>query len=182
MNYVIVIPHNIERAVKPHLFQDGVEQGAFLFARTRELPDELSMEVIDFYLIPSNAWEEQSDFCLQLKDSERAKIMKQARDLNVSAIEAHSHPGSEKRVWFSLSDCRGIAEFAPYAKWKLDGKPYGAMVWGESSVDAVIWHGGFAQPMQVNEVRIIGPRTKVLIPRATWGRSRITPDERSGRW
>ena len=84
MRYVIVIPREIERAVKAYLFRDGVEQGVFLFSRTWESPDELSMEAIDYYLIPSTAWEEQSDFYLQLKDSERARIMKRARDLNLT--------------------------------------------------------------------------------------------------
>lgn len=182
MRYVITIPEEIEHIVRVHLFQSEIEQGAFLFARVVKPPEELSVDVADCHLIAANAWDEQSEYYLELKNSERAVIMKQARDGNFAAIECHSHPGSGKRVRFSPSDTTGIARFALYAKWKLDGKPYGAMVWGESSVDAVVWHGGFAQPMQVNEVRIVGPRMKVLIPRATWRRKRITPDERNGRW
>ena len=168
MRYAIIIPLHIERRVKAHLFQSEIEQGAFLFARITESPEELSLAIVDYCLIPPGAWEEQSEHYLELKDSERARIMKLARDGNVAAIECHSHPGSGKRVWFSPSDCIGIAEFALYAKWKLDGKPYGAMVWGESSVDAVIWHGEFVKPMKADEVRIVGQQAKVFVPRGTW--------------
>lgn len=168
MRYVIVIPQNIERIVKAHLFQSEIEQGAFLFARIAESPEELSLTVVDHCLIPGAAWEEQSQHYIELKDSERAAIMKRARDGNFAAIECHSHPGSGKRVWFSPSDCIGIAEFALYGKWKLDGKPYAAMVWGESSLDAVIWNGDFAAPMQVDEVQIVGQQKKVFVPRGAW--------------
>ncbi len=168
MRYSIVIAENEESVLRAHLFQGGLEQGAFLFAHVLSTPEEVILEVVDAYLIPPEGWLIQSEVYLEMNDAERAKIMKKARDRGVAVVECHSHPGSEDAVCFSLSDQKGIAEFALYAKWKLDGKPYAAMVWGECSVDAVIWLSNFAEPHKVNEVCIIGKMAKILVPRNTW--------------
>src|SRR5204862_2134353 len=130
-------------------FQNEVEQGAFLFAEARSDGGELQLNVTDFYLVPPRGWEVQMEVYLQMKDSERAKIMKLAREKNLCAIDCHSHPRADDDVWFSPSDVAGISEFAEYAKWKLDGKPFAAMVWGEESVDAVLWHGDFTAAERV---------------------------------
>ena len=105
-----------------------------------------------------------------MKDTERAKIMKKARDGGFGVIDCHSHPRATDDVCFSLSDRRGIEEFAAYARWKLDGKPYVATAWGASSVDAVLWHGEFTQPNPLGEIRVTGDRTQVVKPQRSWFR------------
>ena len=167
MKSTLVVPEGIERAVRDHLFQSEIEQGAFLFSRTRSAENELLIEVVDCYLIPAEGWEVQLDVYLEMKDQERGKIMKMARDCGV--VDCHSHPDSQDEIAFSPSDRKGITEFAAYAKWKLPGKPYVAMVWGESSVDAVVWHDSFEAPWQLGEVRVTSPtRTRVATPRGKW--------------
>jgi hypothetical protein len=71
-------------------------------------------------------------------------------------------------VWYSPSDVAGITDFAQYAKWKLDGKPFAAMVWGEQSVDAVLWQGEFADAERVALVKIVGNSNQTLIPTGSW--------------
>lgn len=170
MKYVLVIPQHVERTLRDHLFQSELEQAAFLFARPVEISDELRMEATDIYAVPREGWDVQLEVYLELNDSERAKIMKMARDRGLAIIDCHSHPGSGDDVWFSPSDKDGITDFAGYVKWKLDGKPYTAMVWGESSIDAVIWHGDFSQACKVDEVHVVNDPTTALIPRGTWFR------------
>ncbi len=170
MRYVVTIPRDLVRSLRVHLFQNELEQGAFLFARMVETLEELHIEAVDAYLIPPDGWQVQLEAYLEMSDAERAKIMKIARDGNFAVVDCHSHPGSEDHVWFSPSDRDGITEFAAYAKWKLDGKPYTAMVWGESSVDAVAWCGSFTEARRVSEVRIAGSATRFLTPRGTWFR------------
>jgi hypothetical protein len=147
-----------------------LEQGAFLFAQPVRYGNELWLDAVDAYLISPSGWRVQHEVYLEMNDAERAKIMKIARDRNLAVIDCHSHPGSEDDVWFSPSDKRGITEFAAYAKWKLDGKPFAAMVWAEGSVDAVGWHDGFEKVLKVDEVKILGIQAKVLVPRGTWFR------------
>jgi len=156
---------------KEHLFQNEIEQGAFLFARTEVLGDDLALVVVDSYLVPARGWEMQMDVYLQMKDSERAKIMKMARAKNLCAIDCHSHPHAYADVWFSPSDVFGIAQFADYAKWKLDGRPFAAIVWGENSADAVVWSGDFAGPVTPDEILIVGPSPSKLKPTGSWFKS-----------
>jgi hypothetical protein len=126
------------------------------------------MIVEDFYLVPPRGWEVQMEVYLQMRDSERAKIMKLARDKDLAAIDCHSHPHAGDDVWFSPSDVAGITDFAQYAKWKLGGKPFAAMVWGEESVDAVIWQGGFTGAERVDSILIVGGTDGILRPKDSW--------------
>lgn len=164
----IEIPSRIESELRAHFFQSDVEQGAFLFASARNEGDGLRLDVVDLYLVPPEGWEVQMDVYLQMSDAERARIMKLAREKDLCAIDCHSHPNSGGNVWFSPSDVAGITEFAQYAKWKLGGKPFAAMVWGEDTLDAVVWRETFLQAEPVGEVRITGLTQKTYIPTASW--------------
>lgn len=168
MSASVVIPSNIVEPLRWHLFQNDIEQGAFLFARAEHGADGLALVVEDSYLVPPRGWEVQMDVYLQMKDSERAKIMQMARAKNLCAIDCHSHPHAEGDVWFSPSDVAGITEFADYAKWKLNGRPFAAIVWGEASVDAVVWSGDFAGPMTAKEIYIQGTTPQTLYPTQSW--------------
>lgn len=170
MRYLIEIPDLIEDKLRRHLFQGELEQGAFLFADAIRNQDELHMKVRDVYLIPPEGWQVQLEVYLEMTDEERGKVMKIARDGDFAVVDCHSHPGSDDGVWFSPSDISGITEFAGYVRWKLGGKPYAAMVWGESSLDAVIWEGEFLIAHPVQEVLVTGSKIASWIPRGTWFR------------
>ncbi len=168
MSIVVSIPEDTRSVLLRHFFQNQLEQGAFLFARPIEKPGELTLVVEEHYLVPKSGWERQQEIYLQMRDAERGKIMKLARDKRLCAIDCHSHPGAGQSVWFSPSDVAGISEFATYAKWKLDGLPFAALVWGEHSVDGVAWHGSFAAAQRVDRVDIIGKSTVALHPTNSW--------------
>lgn len=170
MKCSISISRVIEERLLEHLFQNDLEQGAFLFSRALHGTDgELRIEVVDMYLVPPEGWTVQLEFHLEMNDAERARIMKTARDRGFAIVDCHSHPRSRGRVGFSPSDISGITDFAGYAKWKLPGQPYAAMVWGEASVDAVVWSGDFREARPVQEVVVDGcDATRVLVPRGTW--------------
>lgn len=171
MKTSIFIPAMIADTLRAHLFQNEVEQGAFLFARAEQTADTLSLVAEESYLVPARGWEVQMDVYLQMKDSERGKIMQMARAKKLCAIDCHSHPYSGGDVWFSPSDVAGITDFAAYAKWKLDGRPFAAMVWGETSVDAVMWSGDFGGPTVPDEIRIVGGPPDTFIPTHSWFQS-----------
>jgi hypothetical protein len=169
MNAKIIIPAEIEGKLLAHLFQNALEQGAFLFSQSEINSDVVFLKVHDAYFVPPEGWEVQHELYLEMRDDERAKIMKLARDQGSGVIDCHSHPGSQGKVQFSPSDRTGISEFAAYAKWKLPGKPYAAMVWGETSLDAVLWQGEFQNPETVNEVIVpADPTSRVIRPRGSW--------------
>lgn len=182
MNNTIVISSGIASTLRQHFFHNEFEQGAFLFADAKREAGGLQLVVADFYLVPARGWEVQMQVYLQMKDSERARIMKLAREKNLCAIDCHSHPGAREDVWFSPSDVAGITDFAHYAKWKLDGRPFAAMVWGEESVDAVLWQEDFADAQRISWVKVAGNTNQTLIPTGSWfraprGRHRFATDE-----
>jgi len=168
MTNSIIIPSAIAETLRQHFFKSELEQGAFLFADAYRNGGELQLNVADIYLVPPRGWEVQMEVYLQMKDSERAKIMKLAREKNLCAVDCHSHPRADDNVWFSPSDVAGITDFAQYAKWKLGGKPFAAMVWGEQSVDAVLWQGEFVDVEPVARVKIVGKTNQTLIPTGSW--------------
>lgn len=52
MNYIITLPGEIERRVRAHLFQNELEQGAFLFAQIKQETAQTILEVAEVYLVP----------------------------------------------------------------------------------------------------------------------------------
>lgn len=165
----IVIPLRLEEQLLSHFFQNHLEQGAFLFSKTQVTPEAMIVEATDVYLIPPEGWDVQHELYLEMRDTERARIMKMARDSASGVIDCHSHPGSQDRVYFSPSDRTGITEFSAYAKWKLPSQPYAAMVWGEASLDAVLWHDSFTTPSAVDEVVVLdSSASRIVRPRGSW--------------
>src|SRR5437868_13312954 len=146
----LAIPDAIYGRFHAHLFQSAIEQGAFFLGNV----SDNTFLADDVYLVPESGWEVQLEVYLEMKDSERSKIMSLAVKRGASIVDCHSHPGAKDDVWFSPSDIAGITAFAQYAKWKLRGGVYIASVWGESSVDAVTWSGTFAAPTAVESVEI----------------------------
>jgi hypothetical protein len=168
MKRVITLLTGIEEKLRKHLFQNELEQGAFLFADVNQNAKDLELKVRDVYLVPEDGWQVQLEVYLEMKDSERSKIMALARKGGFAVIDCHSHPGSDREVQFSPSDHYGITDFAAYANWKLNGKPFAAMVWGEDSFDAVIWMGDFKKAHPLDELRIEGRKNRSLKPQGSW--------------
>jgi proteasome lid subunit RPN8/RPN11 len=179
VTYSITIPERIETPVRQHLLQNHLEQGAFLYAKVRRLPEQVDLSVVEFHLVPPEGWLVQEPYYLEMDDAERSRIMKRARDGGWAVIDCHSHPSST--AFFSPSDRRGAAEFAEYARWKLDGKPFSAVVWAPETVDAVVWDGvRQTTPAPIKVIRIVGSEERLLVPEATWSTEPQRPMGRSG--
>lgn len=172
MNYRIIIPRSLHQALQAHLFQNHLEQGAFLLAQPERANGTLSLKAHNLYLISPDGWAIQSSVHLEMTDEQRAKVMKIGRDGGWSLIECHSHPGSGDDVAFSVSDYAGLDEFVPYVRWKLDGRPYAALVWGEASVDGCVWHDDF---------QVAHPVTSVLV-KSLWGQKHISLARQNDFW
>jgi len=164
----VFIPKPLFSELQTFFFQNNLEQGAFLFANA----EGSDIEVVDAYFIPAEGWSVQLDVYLEMKDSERGKIMQLARQKGCAVIDCHSHPDSGTDVWFSPSDIAGITKFATYVQWKLPGTPYVATVWGEDSVDGIVWPPGSTTPelLELIVVRSESGSTRSMKPRGTWFR------------
>jgi hypothetical protein len=168
MKREIHLPDDMKSVLKKHLFQNDLEQAAFLFSQYEETAGSIIFRPVEMYAVPPQAWDVQLDVYLQMSDSERAKILKMARDKGLALIDCHSHPHSYGDVWFSPSDVAGITEFAAYVKWKLNAKPFAAIVWGEQSVDSVAWDVDFSKANELDAIRVIGNETVTMKPTGSW--------------
>lgn len=138
-DYVVRLTATQDRELRAHLFQNALEQAAFLFARPSVEGDITAFTVEQAYYISPDGWSHQSRYHLELDDAERARVMASARRSGLVLVDCHSHPGTKGAVEFSPSDVYGITEFAPYVHWKLDRRPYVAMVWAPRSLDGIVW-------------------------------------------
>lgn len=80
----------------------------------------------------------RSGYHIELADEVRAKVIKHAHDLKASLVEMHSHTGTRPAA-FSPSDMTGFAEFVPHVMWRLQGRPYFAIVVARGSFDGLAW-------------------------------------------
>jgi hypothetical protein len=151
MGYELLIDGELHHALLQHLFKDKSEQVAFLFASfTSQAISEIT--VFDSYLVPVTGFDLQSGFHVTLSDEIRANVVKWAWDKDASLIEVHSHFSDPAAM--SYSDLAGLKEFVPHVWWRLQAKPYGALVIAPNSFDALLWIDSPEIPTELSGVRV----------------------------
>lgn len=140
MRVSISVPADLYGRLQAHLLPPdcAAEQAAFLFARSTTTGVGCHFEVIDHVLIEREGIEYHSVGYLELTDATRARVIKKAHDLGASLVELHSHRLSFPAA-FSPTDIAGLREFVPHVWWRLQGKPYLALVVAPRSYDAFAW-------------------------------------------
>ncbi len=123
-----------------HLLREDTmrEQAAFLFCMTERAEHGLVFEAVDqAFLGPDDFAAQYTDY-LELTDDSRIGLIKRAHVLGASLAEFHSHPGPWPAA-FSLSDRMGLKETVPHMRWRLQKRPYLAVVVAPSGFDALVW-------------------------------------------
>lgn len=121
------------------LCQDTMcEQAAFLFCRTESADNGIVFEPVDQAFLSSHDFIAQHSNYLELADETKIKLIKRAHVLGTSLAEFHSHPGPWPAA-FSLSDRMGLKETVPHMRWRLQQRPYLAVVVAPSGFDALVW-------------------------------------------
>jgi proteasome lid subunit RPN8/RPN11 len=130
------------------------EEAAFLFVRGVTHGEEMVFDPIDQFLVGPEGFVVRSPRFLELKDSVRAQLIMRAHQLGASIIEFHSHPRYAPE--FSWSDKRGLREFVPHVRWRLKGRPYGAVVVAPAGFDALFWIDKSEMPVALNRLNVDG--------------------------
>lgn len=126
-----------------------VEQVAFLF--TERYAGDRRLRVRAMRLITTEEFKSQSGYHVELADEIRPEVIKRAWDEDACLIEAHSHVDGSAR--FSWSDLAGFDEWVPHMRWRLQGRPYAALVFAPEGFDALVWDGeGSAIPVEALEI------------------------------
>ena len=130
------------------------ECGAFLFASATRNGD---LHVVEVVVLKPSDFAAQTAYHLKLCEDTLQRMIVRAHTTNTALIEAHSHPLS-KGPWvrFSSFDCEGLADTGPHMAWRLPGRPYVALVFGQDAFDSLYWEGLDRNPQGVMDVVVAG--------------------------
>ncbi len=131
---------NEYEALRRHLIppEPVSEEVAFIFASVQSTDGGLRLVCREWTAIPPEGFLSRSLFHLELTDVTRSGAIRKAHQLETALVELHSHP-YPYQARFSLSDISGLREFAPHVRWRLKGRPYGAIVVAPQTYDSLIW-------------------------------------------
>ena len=157
-------------AILPFRDRYRCEQGAFLFASPAPNGE---LRVVGTAPLKATDFLEQSGFYLELRDDILQQIIVRAHRTDTALIEVHSHPFTEgPRVRFSEFDCRGLAEIGPHMSWRLPGRPYVALVFGQDAFDSLYWEGPERTPRGPVDLIVSGHLLRASRQSAnSWGRT-----------
>lgn len=154
MGIVLSISASLNRDLRRHLFKADVEQLAFLLARQLDSNSQV-FKLTELWLVPSHGFEIQSRFHISLLPEIHAKVIKWAWDQGASLVEAHSHRGDMPAA-FSPSDIAGFEETVPHVWWRLEGRPYAALVFTHQGFDGLVWMTSPSSPLGIEGLRVEG--------------------------
>lgn len=140
MKCILKIPPSEYSALHYHLLPPGGwrEEAAFLMVRCERAGDAATFEFMEAIKLRPDEFQTQEGDYIELSDATRARIIKQAHDLDACLVEIHCHPGPY-RAAFSEADWHGLRETVPHMFWRLHNRPYLAVVVAESGFDALVW-------------------------------------------
>jgi hypothetical protein len=156
MNKVVIhLPQEIYHAVWSHLLPARFrnEEVGFVYVRPASANKAQEFEFVDWDPIQPQGFLARSRYGFELTDESRARVIKHAHDLGTSLVEIHSHAGSWSAA-FSASDLIGLAEFLPHVWWRLQGKPYFAVVVTRKSFDGLAWLTGPDSPQRLDGIAV----------------------------
>lgn len=155
-NIVLKLSRDLDRALQRHLLPDSsaCEEAAFLFTHIAHQNHRMVFEPVEHLLVGPDGFVHRSPRFLELTDGVRAQVIKRAHDLGTAVVEFHSHP--QYTPQFSWSDVQGLREFVPHVRWRLKGRPYGAVVVAPAGFDALFWVDTTLMPVTLEEIEVEG--------------------------
>jgi hypothetical protein len=149
------VPASTYELTLGHLFAAmDTEHAAFLFARASTRDDTLLLSVEGHHLVEACTFARRSAYHFELGDDVQRQVIKQAHDRQCCLIEAHSHPFPSPAC-FSGTDITGLLEWVSHVRWRLAGRPYGALVVAPGSFDGLIFAEDNTQPTTLERL-IVG--------------------------
>ena len=150
-----------------HLARGDDEQLAFMLAEW----DGDQARVVDLRLVENVAFDLQTPWHISLGDEEVSEVIRWAHASGLSLVEAHVHRDGDP-AGFSPSDRGGLDAFVPHVWWRLRHRPYIALVFGESTFDALVWRHDTTTPDGLDALVVPGAADRVPTGRSlrTWRR------------
>jgi hypothetical protein len=168
MHYNLTMTSSIASQIQAHLFQNELEQAAFLFARPLLDNQQVILKVEKLHLIEADIWPIQQALCKEIRQLGHSSVIQEALKNNFTIISCHSHPGSRDKVIFSQIDKVAIEELVSSAKETMPEQGFAATVWGEYSVDAVYWERFDTPPRPISTIKVTSNMSLTMETRSTW--------------
>jgi hypothetical protein len=143
----IVVEEDLWTTAKVYLDRQPEQLGFFLadwnpLDRTFQVRD---WQPFDNQTLGSN------DTHVSLTDDVRSAVIRWAWTEGACLIEAHSHGGWSPAA-FSDFDLANLDEWVPHLWWRLQGRPYAALVTSTKDFDGLAWTEGSDKTVQVDGV------------------------------
>jgi hypothetical protein len=146
MNYRVAIPSTLAEPLRRHLFRNEFEQSALLTAQRSFQPDSLLLTAQNCTTTPSNRWTHREEIYHGLRQTLYDHLATQSKDDLVICL---SRPGTGTQVFFSDLD-RSMINSIVAELTEDNQRPYIVVsLWGEESVDAIIWQPPYIEPNHV---------------------------------
>jgi hypothetical protein len=100
-------------------------------------------------------YEYQGDYHVRLSDDTQTKAIQWATRERGCLVEAHSH-GLLTPAAFSPTDLDGLAAWVPHCSWRLQRRPYAAIVTAEDGFDGLAWIDSVERAEQVTALIVGG--------------------------
>lgn len=159
--HILKLTDNNYNRLWSHLLPQNsdTEQAAFLFCTTTQDEEGIVFEAVDHALFGPSDFVVQYEDYIELTDESRSGIIKRAHRSNTALAELHSHPGAWPAA-FSMSDRNGLRETVPHMRWRLQNRPYLAIVVAPSGFDALVWSPKANRPEPLAGIDVDGALLK----------------------
>lgn len=148
----LVIPPRLYADAHDHLVARAESAGFFLADWDGE---QGLLRLRGWQPVQADGLKYQSDVHVSLTEATQTEIIRWAWDNGAGLVEAHSH-GGKGPACFSPSDLSGFAEWVPHVWWRLQRRPYVAMVVAGSTFDGLAWISAPQRPQQVAAIDVDG--------------------------
>ena len=180
MRAIISTGGSLWHAARDHLLRGPGENFGFFLAglvRTRKTTRFALREYIP--IAPGDLesdWNGPRDIKLEVL----LGVINRAKKGGWAVIENHNHGGRGSGTTFSSIDRKGLREFSAYMLDALDGRPYGAIVWGDESIDAWWWRSS-TRSESVDRVVVSDLSPQIVLPTSSRAGARLEDTEKEVR-
>jgi hypothetical protein len=89
-------------------------------------------------------------------DELRGEVVRWAWNNDLCLVEAHSHGRRTHRVCFSGFDFEQFEEWVPHLWWRLQHRPYAALVLAGEAIDGLAWLDSAHAPVAIETIVVEG--------------------------
>lgn len=157
---VVFIEQDFED-VRRHLLAGADEAAAVLICGYSLTGSRVRLLVREVVPVPAEGIESKGGAFITIRPQWLAVPLKRAREAGLTTVLAHSHPFSRGGVRFSPIDTTGQATLVPKVQARLPSRPVAELVFGQDSVDGLLWLPGGREPLPLGEVVVVGSRLDI---------------------